>query len=56
MVTATATRRRNPLAFGRRMPVGAVAAAPQPSTLADDLRLFGIFFLGGLTFMSVYLA
>jgi hypothetical protein len=26
------------------------------SSLADDIRLFGMFFLGGLTFMSVYLA
>ena len=26
------------------------------SSLSDDIRLFAMFFLGGLTFMSVYLA
>jgi hypothetical protein len=26
------------------------------ASLSDDIRLFAMFFLGGLTFMSVYLA
>ena len=52
MVPATALRRKCPTGFGRR-----VATIPQQRTsLGDDLRLFATFFLGGLTFMSVYLA
>ena len=34
-----------------------VLALPQPPAgLLDDVRLFGLTFLGGLTFMSIYLA
>lgn len=52
MVTA-ASSRKCPTAFGRRI---AAVAASAPSTLADDLRLFATFFIGGFTFMGVYLA
>ena len=55
MVTARACQRRSPLYFGRRMPPQQSSSAAE-SSLADDIRLFGMFFLGGLTFMSVYLA
>lgn len=55
MVTATVLRRKHPAQFGRR--AGALSLEGQRRTsLADDLRLFATFFLGGLTFMSVYLA
>ena len=58
MVTAKAMARKHPLHFGQRTPfVFGDAVAERPSSaLADDLKLFGLFFLGGLTFMSVYLA
>lgn len=45
--------------FGRRSSVAlSVHAKPdtKPSTFADDLRLFATFFMGGVIFMSVYLA
>ena len=53
MMTATALRRRSPTTFGRRKSDAQVHQAP---SLADDLRLFAMFFLGGFTFMGVYLA
>lgn len=52
MVTATTWHRRHPQRFGRKV----VALPQQGTTIGDDLRLFATFFLGGLTFMSVYLA
>ena len=55
MVTAPVLRRKCPTAFGRRVAVAALSQR-QPSSVADDVRLFATFFLGGLTFMSVYLA
>ncbi len=45
--------------FGRRPSVARAAYAKpdtKSSTLADDLRLFATFFMGGVIFMSVYLA
>jgi len=57
MVTARAWQRRHPIAFGRREPFfDAQATVGAPSNLGDDVRLFVMFFIGGLTFMSVYLA
>lgn len=52
MLPATALLRRHRAGFGRRT----TAIARQRPTFGDDLRLFATFFLGGLTFMSVYLA
>ena len=53
MVTASAFRNRTRPTFGRRV----TDAVPlQASSLADDLRLFATFFIGGFTFMGVYLA
>lgn len=52
MVPATAFPRRNRAGFGRRT----TAIAQPRTTFGDDLRLFATFFLGGLAFMSVYLA
>ncbi|WP_162888038.1 hypothetical protein [Sphingomonas mesophila] len=46
--------RKSPTAFGRR--AAAVAIEPNHSSLADDLRIFVLFFAGGFTFMGVYLA
>ncbi len=50
---------RTPGSFGRR-PTVALATSedcnPRPSTFAEDLRLFATFFMGGVIFMSVYLA
>ena len=54
MVTATVPRRKGPVAFGRKTVTAALPV--HPAGLADDLRLFATFFLGGLTFMTVYLA
>ena len=56
MVSAHACSRKNPLEFGRRTPFAASLVVDQGTSLADDLRLFAMFFAGGLTFMSVYLA
>lgn len=57
MVTARSWQRRHPIAFGRRAPsLDGQAVAGAPSNLGDDVRLFVMFFIGGLTFMSVYLA
>ena len=57
MVTARSWQRRHPVTFGRRTPfVDGQVVAEAPSSLADDARLFVMFFIGGLTFMSVYLA
>jgi hypothetical protein len=57
MVTAKSWQRRHPIAFGRRTPfVDGQAVAEAPGSLGDDVRLFVMFFFGGLTFMSVYLA
>ena len=53
MMIATALRRRSPATFGRRKSDALVHQAP---SLADDLRLFAMFFVGGFTFMGVYLA
>lgn len=54
MIPAAASYRKCPTAFGRRMT--GVAAPGTPSTLAEDVRLFAMFFVGGFTFMGVYLA
>ena len=58
MVTAGKKwQRRQSTAFGRRAPfVLGDIAVQAPNNVADDARLFAMFFLGGLTFMSVYLA
>ena len=49
------TARPHVLNFGRGRSY--VLALPQPPAgLLDDVRLFGLTFLGGLTFMSIYLA
>jgi hypothetical protein len=31
-------------------------AAPQPASIANDLRLFAMTFAGGFLFMAIYLA
>ena len=58
MVTAKAIARKHPLQFGQRIPFvfGDLVAARPSSGLSEDIKLFGLFFLGGLTFLSVYLA
>lgn len=52
MVPASALRRKSPTTFGRR----STDVAPSQPSIADDLRLFATFFIGGFTFMGVYLA
>ncbi|MEO8617825.1 MAG: hypothetical protein ABI412_00510 [Sphingomicrobium sp.] len=50
---------RTPSSFGRRQTLALADCAdlePKSSTFADDLRLFATFFMGGVIFMSVYLA
>ena len=42
--------------FGRRQPFVQTEAVAPVSTLSDDARLFLLNFLGGLVFMTVYLA
>ena len=43
--------------FGRRRPFIMAMDAPAPaSVLSDDLKLFAMTFVGGLLFMTVYLA
>jgi hypothetical protein len=41
--------------YGRERPYAA-AAQPEPSGIADDLRIFALTFVGGFLFMAVYLA
>ena len=49
--------RTQALRFGRRQPfVLAIPAPAEQSWLGDDVRLFATAFMGGLLFMSVYLA
>ena len=47
-----------PQCFGRRQPFTFALAADQASdfSLADDARLFLTTFVGGLLFMTIYLA
>ncbi|MEO7821066.1 MAG: hypothetical protein ABIR51_06075 [Sphingomicrobium sp.] len=43
--------------FGRRRPFTmAMEAPPSASILSDDVKLFAMTFVGGLMFMTVYLA
>ena len=56
MVPASVLHRKSPTAFGRKVAIAAALPQRQPTSMADDLRLFATFFLGGLIFMSVYLA
>ena len=43
--------------FGRRRPFTvAMEAPPSASVLSDDLKLFAMTFVGGLLFVTVYLA
>ncbi len=43
--------------FGRRRPFTVAMDAPAPvSALSDDVKLFAMTFVGGLLFMTVYLA
>ena len=42
--------------FGRRRRFTVAAPAPMVSALTDDLKLFAMTFIGGLLFMTVYLA
>ena len=57
MFRPTGHSRMTPQRFGRR-PAYAVALAADRSrgvTLADDVKLLAMSFVGGLVFMSVYL-
>ena len=45
----------DPRAFGRRRPRAVAAAAPAPSTFADDVRLFAGTFAAGFLFVSILL-
>ena len=56
MVPASVLRRKCATSFGRRAVIAPALPQRQPTKVADDVRLFATFFLGGLTFMSVYLA
>jgi hypothetical protein len=42
--------------FGTRPIAAVMQGADAATSLTDDIKLFAMFFLGGLTFMSVYLA
>jgi len=44
------------LAFGRRRPFVHAQAPQATPSLSDDVQLFVLNFLGGLLFMTVYLA
>jgi hypothetical protein len=51
------TPRNHALRFGRRQPFAlAMPTSVDESWLGDDVRLFATAFIGGLLFMSVYLA
>ena len=52
-----ALQRLRILSFGRRQPFTyAMPAPPSPLATIDDARLFVAAFIGGLLFMTVYLA
>jgi hypothetical protein len=40
----------------RRMLAGRAPAAEEPSILAEDLKIFATFWLGGLVFFGTFLA
>ena len=56
LATARSAAGRQALAFGRRRSALRVMVTPDRTTLADDLRLFGNAFIGGLLFMAIYLS
>jgi hypothetical protein len=56
MSNARITFHRPARDFGRRQPFVLALPAEPCSALSDDARLFAMTFLGGLLFMTVYLA
>ena len=46
----------NPLRFGKRRPFAAAAAAPAPTALSDDLRLFLYTFAAGFLAVTIFVA
>ena len=57
MILLPALQRLRILSFGRRQPFTyAMPAAQSPLATIDDARLFATAFIGGLLFMTVYLA
>ena len=57
MVSFPALQRLRVLGFGRRQPfTHALSADRAPFSTIDDVRLFVTTFVGGLLFMTVYLA
>lgn len=53
MQLARSTIARHPLRFGQGRPWLVEEAAPAPSTIGDDLKLFAMTFLGGFLFVSI---
>ena len=57
MISFPALQRLRILSFGRRQPFTYAMSAPRsPLATIDDARLFATAFIGGLLFMTVYLA
>ena len=57
MISFPAFQRLRILGFGRRQPFTYAIPAPHsPLATIDDARLFATAFIGGLLFMTVYLA
>ena len=57
MISLPALQRLRILSFGRRQPFTyAMPVAQSPLATIDDARLFVTAFIGGLLFMTVYLA
>jgi len=57
MISFPALQRLRILSFGRRQPFTyAMPVAQSPLATIDDARLFATAFIGGLLFMTVYLA
>ena len=57
MISFPALQRLRILTFGRRQPFTyALPVAQSPFATIDDARLFATAFVGGLLFMTVYLA
>lgn len=44
------------LSFGRRQPFAGAAAAPAPSALGDNMRLFAATYAAGFLFVTLFLA
>jgi hypothetical protein len=56
LISRRAIRGRSRAAFGRGRSYAMAVEMPAPTSIGDDMKLFVSSFVGGLVFMTVYLA